>query len=162
MSDSQFFLRIAVVAFMPLLGCDSPAAKQKTVETRQTIRKTTQNVLKLSDALENGGVVSELRITGQGLEVVSEAYSTSVGEIGILAVTQAMNLYQAEFGEFPKSYDEFMLKIIKKDQPDGTSLAMLPYYQEYAYDEKAKKLVVVEFPAKKEQRQKETTGASGL
>jgi len=39
---------------------------------------------------------------------------------------------------------------------------MLPYYQEYAYDEKAKKLVVVEFPAKKEQRQKETTGASGL
>jgi hypothetical protein len=32
---------------------------------------------------------------------------------------------------------------------------MLPYYQEYAFDPASKKLVVVEFPAKKEQRAKE-------
>jgi hypothetical protein len=39
---------------------------------------------------------------------------------------------------------------------------MLPYYQEYAYDPAEKRLVVVEFPAKKAQRQAETTGAAGL
>jgi hypothetical protein len=39
---------------------------------------------------------------------------------------------------------------------------MLPYYQEYAYDPQTRKLVVMEFPAKKEQRRRETTGAAGL
>jgi hypothetical protein len=38
----------------------------------------------------------------------------------------------------------------------------LPYYQEYAFDSETKKLVVIEFPAKKEQRLTETTGAVGL
>jgi hypothetical protein len=32
---------------------------------------------------------------------------------------------------------------------------MLPYYQEYAWDEAAQKLVVVEFPKKKEDFQKQ-------
>jgi hypothetical protein len=39
---------------------------------------------------------------------------------------------------------------------------MLPYYQEYAYDPAQKCLVVIEFPAKKQQRERETTGAAGL
>jgi hypothetical protein len=39
---------------------------------------------------------------------------------------------------------------------------MLPYYQEWAYDPEAKAVVVVEFPALKEQRRQETTGAAGL
>jgi len=39
---------------------------------------------------------------------------------------------------------------------------MLPYYQEYSYDEQSRQLVVMEFPAKREQREQETTGASGL
>lgn len=52
--------------------------------------------------------------------------------------------------------------IIGKGKPDGLSLPMLPYYQEWAYDTGAKKLVVVEFPAKKEQRKQETTGARTL
>ena len=55
-----------------------------------------------------------------------------------------------------------MSQIIGPGKPDGLQLPMLPYYQEYAYDPVAKTIVVVEFPAKKEQRKKETTGASGL
>jgi hypothetical protein len=49
-----------------------------------------------------------------------------------------------------------MAKIIAPGTPDEVSLPMLPYYQEYAFDPASKKLVVVEFPAKKEQRAKET------
>ena len=142
----------------------APQAETKPapVQTRQTLNKTTQNVLELSDALKQGGVLAETSIQGSGLEIASEAYRTQVGKAGSLAVQQKMNLYQAEHGEYPKTYDQFMTRILGKGQPDGISLPMLPYYQEWAYDVENRKLVVVEFPAKKEQRQKETTGAAGL
>ena len=137
-------------------------AKPAPVETRQTLGKTTQNVLVLSEALAQDGVLAETSITGSGLEVAADAYRTQVGKAGSLAVDQRMAHYYAEHGEYPKTYDEFMTLIIGKGQPDGLRLPMLPYYQEWAYDVANRKLVVVEFPAKKEQRQRETTGAAGL
>jgi len=137
-------------------------AKPAPVQTRQTLNKTTQNVLELSEALKQGGVLAETSIQGSGLEIASEAYRTQVGKAGSLAVQQKMNLYQAEHGQYPKTHGEFMTRILGKGQPDGISLPMLPYYQEWAYDVENRKLVVVEFPAKKEQRERETTGAAGL
>jgi hypothetical protein len=62
----------------------------------------------------------------------------------------------------PATYEEFMSRIIAPGEPDGLALPMLPYYQEWAYDPETKAVVVVEFPAKKAQRQQETTGAAGL
>jgi hypothetical protein len=132
------------------------------VQTRQTLKKTTQNVLELSEAIQQGGVRAEMSIKSQGLEVAADAYRTSVGKLSIIAVDQKMSFFQAENDRKPKDYKEFMERIIEKGKPDGIMLPMLPYYQEYAYDPEAKELVVIEFPAKKEQRQKETTGASGL
>jgi len=137
-------------------------AKPAPIQTRQTLNKTTQNVLVLSEALAQGGVLAETSIKSSGLEIASEAYRTQVGKAGSLAVEQRMQHYNAEHGEFPKTHDEFMTWILGKGQPDGISLPMLPYYQEWAYDVENRKLVVVEFPAKKEQREKETTGAAGL
>jgi hypothetical protein len=138
------------------------AAAPAPVETRQTLRKTTQNVLELSQALADGGVRAEMSIQSQGLEVAADAYRTSVGKMAVIAVEKSMQLYQAEHDRKPKDYAEFMAKIIQPGKPDGLQLPMLPYYQEYAYDPETQQLVVVEFPAKKEQRRKETTGASGL
>lgn len=137
-------------------------AKPTPIKTRQTLGKTTQNVLELSKALEEGAVLAETSITSDGLEIASEAYRTQVGKAGSLAVEQRMQHYNAEHGEYPQTYDEFMTRILGKDQPDGLKLPMLPYYQEWAYDVANRKLVVVEFPAKKEQRERETTGAAGL
>ena len=145
-------------------GCEpaaAPTAKQ-TIETRKTVGKTTQNVLELSKALADGGVLAETSVTGGGLEVVSDAYKTSVGKLAGIAVEQKMRLHQAEHGTTPETYEDFMAKIIEPGRPNGLQLPMLPYYQEYAYDPARKALVVVEFPAKKQQREKETTGASGL
>jgi hypothetical protein len=139
------------------------AAAPAPMETRQTIRKTTQNVLELSKALADGGVRAEMSIKSQGLEVAADAYRTSVGKIAGIAVEKKIQIYQAEHDDKkPKDYDEFMARIIEPGKPDGIALPMLPYYQEYAYDPETAELVVVEFPAKKEQRRKETTGASGL
>jgi len=140
----------------------TPAAVPEPVQTRQTLGKKTQNVLELSQALEQGGVRAEMSITSQGLEVASDAYRTSVGKLAGMAVQQKMAMFQAENDRKPKDYREFMERIIEPGGPDGLMLPMLPYYQEYAYDPEAHELVVVEFPAKKEQRRKETTGPAGL
>ena len=120
-------------------------------------------VMPLADALQQGGQPAEMSITGGGLDAItSDAYRTSVGKIGIMAVEHQLQLVEAEHGPKPMGYDEFMAKVIGQGKPDGMQLPLLPYYQEWAYDPDTKKLVVVEFPLKKEQRQQETTGASGL
>ena len=48
-----------------------------------------------------------------------------------LNIQHALDLYQAETGEFPKTYAEFMEKIIKAN---NIALPTLPFYQEYGYD----------------------------
>jgi hypothetical protein len=146
------------------LGCApeaEPPAPPK-IETRKTIGKTTQNVLELSQALADGGVLAEMQIKGEGLEVYADAYRTSVGKIAVMAVEQRMKMHQIEHDSLPETYEEFMAAIIEPGSPGGLQLPMLPYYQEYAYDPAAKTLVVVEFPAKKQQREQETTGPLGL
>lgn len=153
---------VAVTGCAPTKKVEQPKVEKKPIETRKTIGKTTQNVLELSEALKQGGVPAEMSITGEGIDAYADAYRTTVGKGGSMAVDQRMSLYQAEHGELPKTHAEFMDLIIGKGKPDGLNLPMLPYYQEWAYDTEAKKLVVVEFPAKKEQRKQETTGASGL
>ena len=158
---------LAAVCSAAIIGCapaveEAPAPKPAAVKTRKTIGQTTQTVLELAEAVKQGGVAAEMSIQSSGLEMAADAYRTNVGKAGIMAVEQKMQLYQAEHGSLPKNHAEFMSRIIGKDQPDGIRLPLLPYYQEWAYDPEAKKLVVVEFPAKKEQREKETTGPSGL
>jgi len=158
--DSQ-----AAEAAAPATTAPPPAAAAAgPVQTRKTIGKTTQNVLDLADAIAQGGVVVDGAGAPEGgvLGTYAGAYRSSVATIGGLQVEQKMKLHQAEHGSLPETHAEFMKKIIAPGTPDEVSLPMLPYYQEYAFDPAAKQLVVVEFPAKKEQRQKETTGAAGL
>jgi hypothetical protein len=143
-----------------LVGCTEPPAPaaRPPIETRKTIGKTTQTVLELSRALADGGVLAEPGVMSGGLDAITDAVRTSSGTIGVLAVEQKLKLYEAENGRKPMRYEEFMSRIIAPGTPDSVSLPMLPYYQEWAYDPAAKKVMVVEFPARKEQRREETTG----
>jgi hypothetical protein len=154
----------AAVLALLVTGCEpaveAPVASK--VEIRKTIGKTTQNVLDLSRAIADGGVPAEMSIEGGGLDVVADAYRTSVGKLAVVAVEQKMKLHEAEHGSTPKSYDEFMREIIQPGSSSGLQLPMLPYYQEYAYDVARMALVVVEFPEKKAEREKQTTGPAGL
>jgi hypothetical protein len=173
MKNVWMLLLALIAGVIVLIGFSGPSGGKKAppaaatpapapIQTRQTLKKTTQNVLELSKAIEQGGVRAEMSIKSQGLEVAADAYRTSVGKLSIIAVDQKMNFFQAENDRKPNDYKEFMDRIIEPGKPDGIMLPMLPYYQEYAYDPEAKELVVIEFPAKKEQRQRETTGAAGL
>lgn len=152
------------LALLAAPGCDGgktakPKGKTARVETRETIGKTTQNVLKLEDELAKGGVLAATSISSTDyLSQLPEAYRTSVAKIATMNIGYAIQLYKApnmSADNKPLPYDEFLAQIIKKGQPDGIQLPMLPYYQEYAYDEPNERLVVVEYPAKKEQFEKE-------
>src|SRR4051812_9167045 len=145
------------VAILALAGCgEEPKTASK--KTRETIGKTTQVVLKLEDALQQGGVLAATTIpVADPLTQSAAGYRTSVAKIGGMAVEQAIQIRNAQNIADPKplTYDEFMAEIIQKGKPDGIQLAMLPYYQEYAWDEAKQKLVVVEFPEKKKQFQEQ-------
>jgi hypothetical protein len=146
-------LTVAAVVAGLGAGCDSPSssAPKAKVQTRKTIGKYTQNVLRLEDALRDGAVLASTKISeSDPLTQTAEAYRTSVAKISGFAVIQSIQIHEIQNGPL-KNYDEFMEFIIKKGQPDGVQLAMLPYYQEYAYDAANRQLVVVEFPEKKKQ-----------
>jgi hypothetical protein len=136
-----------------LVGCDSPAPKaEPTVKARETIRKTTQEVMRLKDALDQGGQIAtgggEVGPSGGYLGDIAKAKRSIEGQSSSLAVQKAMQAHEILNGPI-KSYEEFMELIIKKGQPDGMQLPTLPYYQEFAYDEENRALVVVEFPQRK-------------
>jgi hypothetical protein len=169
MAEKRWFLSTAamvggVILAAWLTGCAEPPEPRAKppIEPRKTIGKTTQRVLELARALADGGVLADTTATSGGLAAVTDAVRKTSGTIGTLAVEQKLRLSEAEHGHKPASYEEFMRLIIAPGTPDGVSLPMLPYYQEWAYDPAAKAVVVVEFPALKEQRRQETTGAAGL
>jgi len=124
---------------------------------RETVNKKTQNVLNLAEALASGGELAsgEVAATNPLLQS-ADAYRTSVAKLGAMAISQAIQIRNAQSIQDPKplAYVVFMAEIIKPGQPDGIQLAMLPYYQEYAWDETAQELVVVNFPARIAEREK--------
>jgi len=81
------------------------------------------------------------------ITIQGNAYVASVGKIAIDQITYAIRLFQASEDRYPADYEEFMQRIIKDN---NIALPMLPAYQEYAYDEEAHKLVVLEYPDRKE------------
>jgi hypothetical protein len=139
-------------------GGSKAAQAEPPIKARETIGKRTQEVLRLDEALQQGAVLADTTIpVADPLTQNAAAYRTTVGKLGGMAVDQAIQLRNAQSIQDPKplTYDEFMNEIIKKGQPDGIMLAMLPYYQEYAWDEQNQKLVVVEFPERKAKMQEQ-------
>jgi hypothetical protein len=142
----------AVVALA--IGCDNKP--KRTVQSRETVGKTTQEVRNLKPELAQGGEVTDGKIHATDyITIQADAYRTSVANIAKMKVKMDMDQYEALNGEKPKTYEEFMDVIIKKGKPDGIQLPMLPYYQEYGYDPDAKELVVIEYPEKKKTFQDE-------
>jgi len=153
---------LSLVAGLALVaGCEGEKPKTKAkgeVSARETVGKKAQDVMNLPDALAKGGVVASMTIAATNpLTQAGDAYKTQVGTIGMMAVQNAINVRNASSIQDPKplTYDEFMTEIFKKGQPDQMPLGQLPYYQEYAWDEANQKLVVVEFPKKKADYQKQ-------
>jgi hypothetical protein len=144
---------IIPAALALVVGCeDEPKqARKARIKPREVLGKTTQDIRPAAPELEKGGAQqAPMKITAKDpLTISGNAYVVAVDKIAALNVQHAIDLYQAMNGDYPKTYQEFMDGVIKPGQPDGIQLPQLPYYQEYGYDEKNHKLIILEYPDRK-------------
>jgi len=130
---------------------DKPNVQAKTkAEPQSIINKRTQDVRNATTELQKGGAkVATTKITAKDyITLQGNAYVTIIGRTSQLKIQHALDLYHAANDRYPKDYDEFMAEIIKAN---NIALPMLPHYQEYGYDEKEHKLIILEYPARKDQ-----------
>ncbi len=89
-----------------------------------------------------GRQVSDSAVTiSNPLTGALEAYGPLVEQISKMGIHQAVEMFRATNGRYPKDHDEFMQKVIREG---GIRLPKLPGGAEYQYDVENHKLVVVE------------------
>lgn len=72
------------------------------------------------------------------------AYQPTIEKLAKMQIQQAVNLFQAAEGRYPKSHEEFMSAVIRANQ---IRLPQLPGDWQYQYDVESHELVVVRPPA---------------
>jgi hypothetical protein len=70
-----------------------------------------------------------------------KAYGPTLEKISKMYIEQAINLFHAEHGRYPKDHDEFMELIIKAND---IQLPVLPGKAQYQYDVENHELVIIE------------------
>ena len=128
----------------PRARAEPPARKQPEF----IVGKRTQDIKDANAALKSGQArKAETRIVARDpITLQGNAYVVAIGQIAIGQIKQAVDLYQAENGRYPRDLDEFMEEIIKKN---NIALPKLPPYQDYAYDANQHNLIVIEYPDRK-------------
>ena len=127
-------LAVTLVLFSSFIGCGQPQPKPAKKDTG-IINKVTQDITEAKPGQEQADMQAK------GMTAVPGAYGYAVAETSRLTVKHAVDLYQAETGEYPKDFDEFMEKVIKRG---GIKLPVLPGGRQYQYDVDKHKLIVVE------------------
>jgi len=127
----------------------APAPAAEPVKPREILNRRTQDIRDPTVETKKGGVETTPRITAKDpITLSGNAYVTMIGQTSIYNIQHTLDLYQATTGEFPKTRDEFMEKIIKEN---NIALPVLPFYQEYGYDVPNHKLIILEYPDRKTQ-----------
>ena len=127
-----------------LVGCRDPYATKDPQEKRESIiGKTTQDIGEFDADDPDVAVNQDKKPQLNPINPLAslKAYSTTVQKISKMHIQQALNLYYAEHGKYPKDYEEFMTKIIKQN---NITLPVLPGDLKYQYDVENHELVVVQ------------------
>jgi hypothetical protein len=152
-------ISVVMVMVFAVAGCDTgttTTASKPKMKSRETLNKKTQRIYELGSEETKGSVVSSGKITDYNpISGPGQAYVSQTGKISEMAVQQALEMYNVSNDHYPKTFQEFMDEVIKVGKPDGIMLPERPYYQEYAYDVDNHKLVVLDFPERKKQMQKQ-------
>jgi len=132
----------------PRHAAGKPAVPFKPEDSGPIIGQRTQKIVNAAPALKQGGakVASTKIVAKDPITVDGNAYVSIIGRASQLQIEHALNLYHAANERYPKDIDEFMTEIIKAN---GISLPKLPPYQDYAYDEKEHKLIILEYEDRK-------------
>ncbi len=141
--NMKLFVAALNLLMLASVGCFKPAAtssetKPVATETtapqddatpRETIGKTTQNVLDLQKALADGGKLAETSVApSDPLTQSAAVYRTQVGKLASMSVEQAIQLRNAQSIQDPKplTYDQLMKEVIRAGQPTGFSCPCCP------------------------------------
>jgi hypothetical protein len=134
---------------------DRPASKpkaqpKKPANSGPIIGQRTQDIKDANAELKTGKAqVGSTKIVARDyITLQGNAYVSAIGQLSIGQIKQAVDLWHATNDRYPKDYDEFMNEIIK---PNNIALPRLPDYQAYGYDEKEHKLIILEYPDRKNQ-----------
>jgi hypothetical protein len=125
-------------------------APQQAKQSGPIIGQRTANIRKADTEVRKGdATVVKPRITAKDyISLQGNAYVSIIGQTSILTIQHAMDIYRATNDRYPKDYEEFTAEIIKAN---NITLPQLPPYQKYGYDDKEHKLVILEYPALKDQ-----------
>ena len=134
----------------PAANPQAPVRPKAAAKPRPILNQRTSDVRNAQTELQQGGArVGSTRIVArEPYTLAGNAYVAIVGRNSMLNMQHAVDLWQAENGRYPKDYNEFMEVIIKAN---NIALPQLPYHQEYGYDEKEHKLIILEYPDRKAQ-----------
>lgn len=138
------FTTFTLVLAFCTLGCQDPYAANKPPEKKREsiIGKKTQDIGEFK-ADDEGSEVREdenPKLNPINPLASMRAYGTTLQKISKMHIQQAVALFQAEHGRYPKDYEEFMTKIVKQN---NIELPVLPGKYVYQYDVKNHELVVV-------------------
>ncbi len=127
---------------------DKPIVAKPEEPSGRVIGQRTQEIAKAAPNLEQGRakVASTKIVAKDPITLVGNAYVSIIGRASQLKIESALNIFRGANDRYPKDYAEFMAEIIKAN---SISLPKLPPYQEYNYDEKEHKLIILEYEDRK-------------
>lgn len=128
---------------LSITGCMKPLDEQvKKDPNRGIIGKKTQDIGEFNP--NAGAAVSDSKIHATDpITAPVSAYGPMLERISKNEIAYALRLYEAEHGQYPATYEEFMSKIIKAN---NIQLPVLPGGKKYQYDVENHQLVVVDAP----------------
>ena len=143
-------LFVLILAFIPVVsaGCAPPATAENEaaqegedngMPTEPIFGQTTDEIGEFDPNREDQVVDPGAR-AGNMFTYALEAYGPTMGKISKIQITQAVNLYWAEHGKYPETYEEFMDEVVKRY---NIQLPVLPGEARYEYDVENHTLVVV-------------------
>lgn len=134
----------SLMIFSSFTGClkNPSPVKEDPPKQSSVIGQMTTDVAEF-DPVADVGRQADLTIdTSRPLHAMTAgAYKNILGRAAELSIKQAVNLFQAEHGRYPKDYDEFMERIIKYN---NIELPVLPGNLRYAYDVETHELKIIE------------------
>ena len=129
---------LIVTGICLLTGC---AETESTTEAKPSVLKpkNTQDIGEFDPNANTEVVNPDVKISNP-ITGAAEAYLPLRQQVTMLPVTQAIQLFQATEGRYPKDHAEFMQRIIKENR---IPLPELPAGQRYEYDVANHQLLVV-------------------
>lgn len=142
-TGSRWMVCCLVAGIAVMVGCEPAAQPQAKKDNRGIFDKKTQDVGEFDPnggAKVDDGKVNQGHLATPGIGALA-GYGPAAQKVAKLAVQQALNLFNASNGRFPKDHAEFMDKVIKAN---NIQLPVLPGGRRYQYDVENHELVVVE------------------